>query len=152
MTQTGAFQRQPKEPTMHVNPYLFFDGNCEQAFTFYARVLGGKIEAMMAHAGTPAESQVPPEWKNKIIHARMTIGDSVLMASDAPPGRQSKPQGFSVSLQLKDPKEAERVFHALSDNGTVRMAFGKTFFSPGFGMLVDQFGIPWMVNTEQPQA
>jgi len=137
---------------MQVNPYLFFDGSCEAAFKFYAKVLGGKIEAMMPHGGTPAESQVPPEWKNKIIHARMTIGDSVLMASDAPPGRQSKPQGFSVSVQLKDPAEAERIFHALADNGTVHMPFGKTFFSAGFGMLVDRFGIPWMINCEQAQS
>lgn len=136
---------------MHVNPYLFFDGNCEAAFKFYARVLGGKIETMLPHAGTPAEPHVPPEWKSKILHARMRIGDSVLMASDAPPGRQSKPQGFSVSLQLKDRAEGERIFRALADNGTVRMAFEKTFFSAGFGMLVDQFGIPWMINCEQPQ-
>jgi len=137
---------------MLVNPYIFFNGTCEEAFKFYARVLHGKIEAMMPHGGTPAESHVPPEWKDKIIHARMTIGDGVLMASDAPPGRYSKPQGFSVSLQLKDPKEAERVFHALSDNGSVTMPFAKTFFSAGFGMLVDQYGIPWMVNCEQAQS
>lgn len=133
---------------MQLNPYLFFNGQCEAAFKFYERVLGGKIEGMMTHAGTPAEEQVPAEWRDKILHARMTIGDSVLMASDAPPDRSEKPSGFSVSLQYKDPADAERIFHALAENGTVRMPFAQTFWSPGFGMLVDQFDIPWMVNCE----
>jgi PhnB protein len=133
---------------MQLNPYLFFTGQCEAAFKFYEKVLGGKIEGMLTHAGTPAEEHVPAEWRDKIMHARMTIGDSVLMASDAPPDHSEKPGGFSVSLQFKDPAEAERVFNALGENGTMRMPFAKTFWSPGFGMLVDQFGIPWMVNCE----
>ena len=84
---------------MKVNPYLFFNGNCEEAMKFYARVTGGTINAMMPHAGTPAEAHVPPEAKNKIMHANMTIGDTVLMASDAVMGHYEKPHGFSVSLQ-----------------------------------------------------
>ena len=88
----------------------------------------------------------PPERKKKIMHARISIDGEVLMASDAPPDHFHKPQGFSVSLTVEDPADAERKFKALSEGGSVNMPFGKTFFSKGFGMCVDQFGIPWMVN------
>ena len=134
---------------MQVNPYLFFDGQCEAAFKFYEKCLGGKIEDMIPHEGTPAQDHVPAEWRSKIIHARMVIGDQVLMASDAPPGHQQKPQGFSIALAIKDPAEAERLFNALAENGTVTMPFGETFWAVRFGMLVDRFGIPWMVNCEK---
>ena len=135
---------------MRVNPYLFFNGQCEAAFKFYARCLGAKIEAMMPHEGTPAASQVPSEWAKKILHARLSLGDTVLMASDAPPGHYEKPQGFSVSLLVDTPQEAERVFNALADNGTINMPIGETFWALRFGMLVDQFGIAWMINCEKP--
>ena len=134
---------------MKVNPYIFFNGNCEEAFKFYARITGGKIEAMLPHGGTPAESHVPAEWKSKIMHANMTIGDTLLMASDAPPGHYNKPQGFSVSLQTKTAAEGERIFNALADGGKVNMPFQKTFWSAGFGMVVDRYDIPWMINSEQ---
>lgn len=134
---------------MQMNPYLLFDGQCEAAFKFYEKNLGGKIEMMMPHAGSPAAAGVPAEWGPKILHARMTIGDQVIMASDAPPGRQAKPQGFSINLGFNDPAEAERVFNVLSENGSVQMPFQKTFWAERFGMLVDQFGIPWMVNCEK---
>jgi PhnB protein len=90
--------------------------------------------------------QVAPEHKDRIMHARLTIDGEVLMASDAYPGNFQKPQGFSVSLQVEDPADAERRFKALADGGSINMPFGKTFFSKGFGMCVDKFGIPWMVN------
>src|SRR5438552_13634706 len=106
---------------MQLNPYLLFNGQCEEAFKFYAQCLGGKIEAMMTHAGTPAEAHVPAEWRNKIMHARLVVGGEVLMGSDVPPDRYEEPKGFSVSLQIKDPAEAERVFHALAEKGAVRM-------------------------------
>jgi len=133
---------------MQLNPYLLFTGQCEAAFKFYEKCLGGKIEAMMAHAGTPMEAQTPPEWRSKIMHARMVVDGHLLMGSDAPPGHQEQPKGFSVSLMMKDPAQAERVFHALAENGKVTMAIQQTFWSPRFGMLVDQFGIPWMINCE----
>jgi PhnB protein len=132
---------------MQLCPYLLFNGACEEAFKFYEQLLGGKIEGMTRHAGSPAEQHVPAEWREKILHARMIVGESILLASDAPPGHFEQPQGFSVSIQLKDAAEAERIFNALAENGTMRMAFAKTFWSPGFGMCVDRFGIPWMVNT-----
>jgi PhnB protein len=135
---------------MQANPYLLFNGQCEAAFKFYATCLGGKIEAMMPHEGTPAAERVPPAWLKKILHARLTLGDSVLMASDCPPDRYKKPEGFSVTLQIKQPAEAERVFHALAENRTVEMPIQETFWAARFGMLVDQFGIPWMINCERP--
>ena len=134
---------------MQLNPYLFFNGQCEAAFQFYADLLGGKIEAMITHEGTPAANHVPAEWRSKIIHARLALGDQILMGSDAPPDHQQKPQGFSVNIGVKDPAEAERIFHALVENGTVTMQFGETFWATRFGMLVDRFDIPWMVNCEK---
>ena len=134
---------------MQLNPYLVFNGQCETAFKFYEQCLGGKIVAMVPHAGTPAEGQVPPEWRNKVLHARLNIGDQVLMGSDAPPDRYEKTQGFSVTLNIDDPAEGERIFGQLAEKGAVRMPFQKTFWAQGFGMLVDRFGIPWMINCEQ---
>jgi PhnB protein len=134
---------------MQLNPYLFFNGQCEAAFKFYAELFGGKIIAMMPHAGTPAENQVPREWGEKIIHARLVFDNQVLMGSDAPPGRFQQPQGFSVSLMVDEAKDAERIFGALAQNGQVRMELQKTFWAIRFGMLVDRFGIPWMINCEE---
>ena len=131
---------------MQVNAYLNFNGTCEAAFKFYAESLGGNIDAMVPHEGTPAGAHVPAEWRKKILHAAMTVGGTVLMGSDAPDDRYQKPQGFSVSLQTKTPEEAERAFQALLGGGSVRMPIQETFFATRFGMLVDQFGVPWMIN------
>ena len=125
-----------------------FNGQCEAAFKFYAQLLGGKIDGMLTHASTPAEQQVPAEWRDKILHARLIVDDNVLMASDAPPGHYEQPKGFSVSIQISDRAEGERIFNALAENGTVGMPFQQTFWASGFGMCVDRFGIPWMVNCE----
>jgi PhnB protein len=132
---------------MQINPYLFYNSNCEAAFKFYEKALGAKIEVMLRNEEGPAEMQSPPERKKNIMHGRISIDGQVLMASDAPPDHFHKPQGFSVSLTIKDPLDAERKFKALSEGGSVNMPFAKTFFSKGFGMCVDQFGIPWMVNS-----
>jgi len=134
---------------MQLNPYLLFNGQCEAAFKFYEKVLGGKIEAMLPHEGTPAAEHVPPEWRKKILHARLSVGDEVLMGSDAPADRYAAMKGFSVTIGVNDPKEAERIFHALAEKGSVRMPIEKTFWAERFGMLVDQFGTPWMINCEQ---
>ncbi|NGN44377.1 VOC family protein [Mesorhizobium sp. CGMCC 1.15528] len=138
---------------MKSNTYLAFNGTCEAAFKFYEKVLGGKIVMMMPHAGTPAEGYVPAEWRDKIMHARLTFGDDqVLMGSDAPPQYKTKMDGFSISLQFTDKAEAKRVFDALAEKGEVKQPFEKTFWAEGFGMLIDQFGTPWMVNCEAPAA
>ena len=131
---------------MQVNPYLTFDGNCEAALKYYQKVLGARIELMFPYENGPPEMPVPADYRKKIMHAKVTIDGEVLMGSDAPPGHFQKPQGFSVSLQVEDPADAARKFKALAEGGTVTMPFAKTFFSRGFGMCVDQFGIPWMVN------
>lgn len=137
---------------MQINSYLLFTGQCEEAFKFYEKLLGGKIDVMMTHAGTPAESQVPPEWQQKILHVRMTTPGGVLMGSDAPPGRQAKPQGFSVSVSVDEPAEADRIYNALADGATaVSMPIQETFWARRFGMLTDRFGIPWMINCEKEQ-
>src|SRR6516162_5066711 len=134
---------------MQLNPYLTFDGQCEAAFKFYENVLGGKIEAMMTYGSSPMAEQTPADWRNKIMHARLTVGDKMLMASDAPPDRREAMKGFSVTISLDDPERAERIFHALSEKGTVQMPIQQTFWAARFGMLVDQFGTPWMINCEQ---
>ena len=133
---------------MQMNPYLTFNGQCEAAFTFYEKCLGGKIEAMLPHKGTPAEAHTPPEWHDKIMHARLNVNGEVLMGSDAPPDHYKEPKGFSVSLQLKDPAESERIFNALAEGGKVGMPLQQTFWATRFGMLVDRFGIPWMINCD----
>ena len=134
---------------MELNPYLTFDGQCEAAFEFYERCLGGKIVTMMNHEDSPIADQVPADWGKRIMHARLTVGDSVLMGSDSPPEHYEEPKGFSVALQLKQPAEAERVFQALAEGGTVLMPIQQTFWATRFGMLVDRFAIPWMINCEQ---
>ena len=125
---------------MKLNPYLLFDGKCEEAFNSYQKILGGEIVAMIPHEGTPVEESVPP-----------VSNGMVLMGSDAPPDRFEPMKGFSVTLNIAEPAEAERVFDALADKGTVRLALTETFWAKKFGMLVDKFGTPWMINCEKAQ-
>lgn len=133
---------------MQLNPYLSFNGQCETAFKFYEQCLGGKIGVMLNYGSSPMAEQTPPEWHDKIMHVRLTVGDQVLMGSDSMPEYYEEAKGMSVSLNTNDPAEAERIFQAMAENGTVRMALQETFWAARFGMLVDQFGIPWMVNCE----
>ena len=118
---------------MKVNPYLFYNSNCEAAFKHYEKVLGAKIEVLLRNEDGPPDMPSSPERKKNIMHGRISINGEVLMASDAPPEHFHKPQGFSVSLTFTDPTEAERKFAALCEGGSVNMPFGKTFFSKGFG-------------------
>jgi len=131
-----------------LDTYLMFDGQCEEAFKFYAEVLGGKIDAMIPFEGSPAASSVPADFGKRILHAHLTAGKSALMGSDCPPGHFAKPQGFAVSVGVKEVAEADRIFNALSDKGNVTMPIQETFWSPRFGMVTDRFGIHWMVNAE----
>src|SRR5215208_4705 len=117
---------------MPINPYLTFDGQCEEAFRFYEQCLGGKIVAMTKFKGSPAEEHTPPEWQDKILHAYMTVGDAVLMGSDAPPGHYANPQGLHVSLGVTEPAEAERAWNGLSEGATVQMPLGETFWALRF--------------------
>jgi PhnB protein len=136
---------------MQLNSYLHFSGQCEDAFKFYEKCLGGKIEGFFRYEGAPVPEgqKMPAGWGNKIMHVRMTIGDQVLMGMDAPPERFHKPQGFHVNIGVKNVPEGKKIFEALSEKGKVSMPFGPTFWAPGFGMLVDQFDTPWMVNCEK---
>ena len=133
---------------MQVNPYIMFGGNCEEALKFYEQALGAKIDSLMKNAGSPTEEHMPPDWGDKVLHARFTIDGNVVMASDAPPGHFAQPQGFSLSLSLNDTTKGEELFNKLAEGGTLQMPFGPTFWAKGFGMCVDRFGIPWMVNCE----
>lgn len=136
---------------MKLNPYLGFDGDCDAAFKFYEQCLGGKIVMKMTYGESPMAEQTPPESKDKIMHVQLNVGDFELMGSDAPPHMAAeKPQGFHVSLQFDNVAEAERIYHALAENGTVTMPLQATFWSVSFGMLVDRFGIPWLINCDLP--
>lgn len=135
---------------MQVNPYLNFNGNCAEAFRLYERILGGKIEALTTHGDSPIADQVPAHWRERVLHARLAVGDTILMASDSPPEHYTKPAGIYVSLQVEDPAEADRIFYALAERGSVTMPIDKTFWAERFGMLVDRFDIPWMINCDQP--
>ena len=131
---------------MEIAPYLNFNGQCAAAFAFYQQVLGGTIEMIQKYAETPAKDHVPADWQDKVLHARLVVGTCALMGSDAPPSMFKPTQGMTVALVLPTVADGERIFAALSEGGTVRMPFQKTFWSPGFGDLVDRFGTPWMVN------
>ena len=133
---------------MQLSPYLLFNGDCEQALKFYEQTLGAKIEFLTRFAGSPSAEQAPPEWGDKVLHATLKIDGNVVMASDAPPGHYEKPQGMSISISLNDRAKAESIFNALAEGGKTLMPFAKTFWASGFGMCVDRFGIPWMVNCE----
>jgi PhnB protein len=135
---------------MKLNAYLSFNGQCEAAFKLYEECLGGKITFMMTWGDSPMAGETPPEWSKKIMHVTLALGDSLLQGADASPESYQKPQGIAMSLQLADPAEAERIFKTLSEGGVVQMPLQETFWALRFGMLVDQFGTPWMINCEKP--
>ena len=137
---------------MQVNPYLYFSGNCEEAFDFYEKVLGAKVLVKMKHSEAPVDAKSDPAWADKIIHARMEVGGAVVMASDAPPSHYHQPQGFSMNISTKDPAEADRIFAALSEGGSVGMPIQETVWAQRCGMLTDRFGTHWMVNCEKTMS
>ena len=142
---------------MDLSTHLSFNGQCEEAFQFYADCLGGEIITLMTWGDSPMAAQAPAGWEKKVVHATMVFGDrkglqheARLTGSDAPPPHYQKPQGFSVLLEVRAAEEAERIFRKLSDKGTVQMALQETFWAVRFGMLVDRFGTPWMINCGRP--
>jgi len=135
---------------MQLNPHLAFNGECEAAFKFYENCLGGKIVTMMTYGDSPMAEQMPPAWRGKIIHAAFALSDHQLTGADVPPESYLKPQGFYVLLHIGAEAEADRIFKALAENGAVRMPVQETFWARRFGMLVDQFGTPWMINCSNP--
>ena len=143
---------------MQVQAYLFFNGNCEEAVNFYRDALGAQVRMTMRYnqsPDAPPPGAVPPNWGDKIMHTSFQVGDTVVMASDGCGDGETSHSGFSLSLAVDTVAEAERYFNALARGGQVRMPLTKTFWSPGFGMLADRFGVAWMVNVvaaEMPAA
>lgn len=131
---------------MKIIPHLGFDGQCETAFKFYEKCFGGTLGMMMNHGDSPIAAEVPNTWHPRILHAELMIGDQMLFGADAPPGQYSAPAGFAVTLGFDSLAEAERVFNALADGGSIQMPFQATFWAKGFGMTTDRFGTPWMIN------
>jgi PhnB protein len=131
---------------MQSNTYLNFNGNCADAFKFYEQCLGGKIVAKATYGESPMAEQTPSEQRDRIMHMQLIVGDVNLMGADCPPEYFEKPQGFNVHLQFDNVEEGERIFNALAEKGTVTMPLEKTFWADRFGMIVDKFGTPWMIN------
>lgn len=131
---------------MLITPYLGFDGDCRQAFEFYAECLDGKIEMMMTYGASPMADEMPPEAHGRIMHASLVADGALLMGGDAPPGQYAKQQGMMVALEIRETDKAKRVFDALADGGRINMPFEETFWVERFAMLVDRFGTPWAIN------
>jgi PhnB protein len=136
----------PRSQSMQVNTHLSFNGQCAEAFRLYENVLGAQIQMAMTYGESPMAEMVPPDWRDKVMHTTLTLGSDTIMGADAPPGRYQQPQGFSVALNIDDPQEAERAFRTLAEGGKELMPLQETFWAVRFGMLVDRFGIPWMIN------
>jgi len=134
---------------MQVTPYLNFNGQCAEAFKFYAEALNGKIVMMATFGEAPPDAQCGPNMDDRIMHARLVAGDVVLMGSDCPPEYFQPAQGLWVSLHVESIAEAERLFHAFAEGGTVQMPIQETFWAARFAMVTDRFGTPWMINCEQ---
>lgn len=139
-----------KETHLEVSAYLSFNGDCEAAFKYYREVLGAEPGLLFSYADSPMTDVLPEGWENKIMHGSVRIGGTLLEGADAPPERYEKPQGFSLSLNVPTASEAEGLFEKLGNGGRVVYPIAKTFWSERFGMVVDRFGIPWMINCETP--
>lgn len=133
---------------MKIEPYLFFEGRCDEAIAFYQSTLGAEVTALLRYKDNPEPHEpgmIPPGSENKVMHANLRIGDAMVMVSDGECHGQPQFTGFGLSFTVSSPAEADRIFAALGEGGQVRMPLGKTFFSPRFGMLTDRFGVLWMI-------
>ena len=130
---------------MHVQPYLFFDGRCEEALEFYKGALGAEVMMLLRFKDNPEPQANPAGAEDMVMHTSFRIGETTVMASDGRCLGQPSFQGFALSLTARDDAEAERLFGALADGGQVQMPLAKTFFSSRFGMVADRFGVPWMI-------
>jgi PhnB protein len=134
---------------VRASPYLFFDGTCEKAFAFYESVLGGEL-VLMRRRDAPDQGELTPGHDDRILHASLTVGDVMLMGSDGDPARPQTLGGFAVHLEVASTADAERIFTALGEGGTVKMPLGETFWSHAFGVTADRFGVTWMVDHGKP--
>ena len=137
---------------MQVQPYLFFDGRCDEAIAFYKKALGAEVAMLMRWKDSPDKSMATPANADKVMHSSLKIGDTRVMASDGRNTGVPKFEGFALSLNAKDEADADRMFSALVDGGAVTMPMSKTFFSPRFGMCRDKFGVQWMIIVEKARA
>lgn len=133
---------------MRVNPYLNFAGNCREAFATYQKIFGGEL-TLITHEDMPMEG-LSDDWKDKILHAHLEVDGHVIMGSDRPPEYYAPPTSMYVSLQFDEADEADRVYNALSEGGSIEMPIGETPWAYRFGMFTDRFGIPWIVNCNKP--
>jgi PhnB protein len=136
---------------MQAQPYLSFNGNCAEAFKFYAETFGGKIIFMQTYGDSPMGAEMPEEARNNVMHATLDLNGGYLMGADAGE-HYATPQGFSLSLNFDNAAEAERIYNVLAENGSVQMPLQETFWAERFGMMTDRFGTPWMVNCEGAKA
>ena len=130
---------------MQIQPYLFFDGRCQEAIEFYRHAVGAEVTALMRYKESPDPEMIQPGSEHKVMHASFRVGETTVLASDGRCGGQPSFQGFALSLTVSKESEAERLFGALVEGGQVTMPLTKTFFSPRFGMITDRFGVSWMV-------
>jgi PhnB protein len=135
-----------------ISPHLCFDGRCREAMLFYQQVLGGTIETMLTYGETPMAAGTAPRWRDRIIHATLRLDDLELTGVDLPPGEYEHPQGFFVTLSVTGIARARAIYDALCANGSIRVPFQETFWSPGFGVLIDRFDIPWEISTRAHRA
>ena len=132
-----------------IQPYLFFNGRCEEAIEFYKNALGAEVQMMMRYKESPEPpppGMVPPGFENKVMHASLRVGQTIVMASDGCTADGPKFEGFSLSVAVSTPAEVDAIFNALAVGGKVGMPLNKTFWSPRFGMVTDKFGVGWMVT------
>jgi PhnB protein len=135
---------------MKVEPYLFFNGRCDEALGFYKKALGAQVQAVMRFKDAPDPAMRPPGMDDKVMHSNFKVGETQIMASDGQCQGQATFEGFSLTISVVNESEAKRVFDALSDGGKVQMPLGKTFYSPAFGMVQDRFGVGWIVIVPMP--
>jgi PhnB protein len=134
---------------MQIQPYLFFEGRCDEALEFYKNALGAKVDMLMRFKEAPDQSMVTPQSKDKVMHAAIHVGDTQILMSDGHCRGSANFNGFSLAVSAPTEAEADRMFNALADGGQVRMPMAKTFFSPRFGMVADKFGVGWMIMVAQ---
>jgi PhnB protein len=137
---------------MRISPHLTFDGRCKTAFLMYQRIFGGTITTMLTYGDSAMAAHIDPQWHDRIVHATLQLGEIELIGTDLLPHDYRKPDGFFVTLTLESASHAEAIFNALAEEGEVHLSFRPTFWSPGFGVVVDRFGVPWELNSTHGES
>lgn len=150
-SQAGELKRST-ETVMRISPHLCFDGQCREAIQLYQRILGGTIETMLTYGESPMASSTDPRWHDRIVHATLVLDEIELTGVDMISGSYRRPQGFFITLAVDGVARAQDIFKSLSQGGVIHVPFEKTFWSPGFGVLVDRFNIPWEINASDGQG